>query len=609
MLTPITFRPGIQKNLTEYLAEGGWVDCDKIRFRNGTPIKLGGWAKDTVIQNEGGETSFTGIVRNSFSWSALDTSKFLVAGSDAKVEILSAGEIFDATPVRESPSLTDVLSTTLSSTLVQVTDTNHNLVVEDYVYVNSQANPVGGITLSGSYQVDSLIDGDNYYIDSGVAANATVGLSGGAFDIDYLLENGFSSNEGTTGWGGGSWGTEGESGQGWNRPRSGVGSVKLRKWSFDEWGEDLVANVEGGKIYHWDRTNGAGSRLAELSNAPSQNTTILVAQPSRFLVAFGSEVEATSTFDPLIVRWAEQETLNDWTTTATNTAGEFRLPKGNRIVTAVQTRSEIIIFTETIAYSMRYIGGNNIFKIEPLGTNITIASKDSVIDENGVLRWIGTDGFYMYDGVIRKVGSSVHKYIFDKDSPARFNFDQKEKIHVGMNKEFNEAWWFYPRSTETEISDYVKINYLENTWDIGTLSRTSWLDQSVFEKPYAFDVDGLLYVHEQGSDDDGKPMNSFIRSGYFDIGDGDDIMLVDKVVPDIKLDTNKSIEISFLMKYYPHPNAKIVTKGPYYFDDSDDKIDFRARGRAMSIKYVSNVTGGDFEIGKTRINIKPDGKR
>jgi hypothetical protein len=609
-LVPITFQPGIQKNVTEYLAEGGWIDCDKIRFREGVPVKLSGWVKDSTTQYEDSlVNTFTGVVRSAHSWSALDQSKYLVAGSHLKVELMTSGQIYDITPVRESPSLTDVITTTSGQSLVQITDVNHGLVVGDYVYVNSQAAAVDGITLSGSYIVNTVVDADNYKLDSGVTASGSTALAGGVLDIDYLLPSGYVDNTGLTGWSGGTWGTEGAGGAGWGLPRTAAGTIALRQWSFDEWGEDLVACVKGGGIYSWDKTSGPTTRLTTVTNAPLINTKIMVSQPSRFLIAFGSEVYSTSTFDPLIIRWAEQETLTGWAITGSNTAGEYRLPKGNRIITAVQTRSEILVFTDTTVYSMSYIGGTDIFRFTPLATNISILSQNSVIDQNGVVYWIGLDGIYMYNGVVQKLPCTVQRYLYDKESSGRINQAQKEKTNTGLNKEHNEIIWFYPNINNTEISNYVKYNYLENVFDIGTLARTAWVDSGVFEKPYGFDINGNLFSHENGNDENGAPMNSYITSGYFDIGDGDDIMFIDRIIPDLKLDTNKNIEITVYTKYYPHPNAKITTKGPYYFDDTDDKIDFRIRGRQMAIKYESNVTGGDFEIGKVRVNILQDGKR
>lgn len=632
-------KPGINKEITKYLAEGGWVDCDHIRFRSSIPVKIGGWVRESLDQVEKigafsnafssayslatGNNTFTGVARAMSSWRALDNQKYLAVGSHLKMELFTNNQVYDITPVRTQANLTDAISTTTESfsnayssafsitgsTLVEIKHTSHNLIVGDYIDVISQATSVGGITLSGSYTVHTIIDSDRYEIDSRVMATSAEELAGGALVIDYLLSSGFENNENITGWGGGTWGTEGESGQGWNRPRAGIGASNLRQWSLDTWGEDLLACPRGGGIYQWDKTNGESVRLQTVANAPAENSFIMVSQPSRHLIAFGSEVEATSVFDPLIIRWAEQESLTGWTTSATNTAGEFRLPKGNSIIGAVQTRSEIVIFTETELYSMRYIGGNSIFSITPLGTNISVASQQSFIDVNGVIYWMGTDGFYSYDGVVRKMPSTVKKYIFAQDSDGRVNFAQKEKIFAGLNKEHNEIWWFYPLHSSLENSHYVKYNYVENLWDIGTLERTAWLDKSVFEKPYALNGSGKLYVHEQGYDDDAAPLTSFITSAYFDLDDGDSMMFVDKIIPDVDLDTGKPIEIYVFTKKYPHPEAQVTTKGFYLFHPTDDKISLRARGRQMALKFEVHATNSDFEIGKIRINVQPDGKR
>ncbi len=638
-ITSIVFTPGIQKNLTEYLAEGGWVDCDKIRFRSGVPIKLGGWTKDTISQyiQKGSfskafssafstsinNTKFTGVVRESKSWSALDSSKLVAAGSNEKVELLLSGQVFNITPIRETVTLSDAISTRTASfssafssafaitqsTLVQITDANHNLSVGDYINVVSQEYSVSGMMLSGEYKVHTVIDLDNYLIDTGMPLTTSVINGGGELVIEYFINNGYASNTGLTGWSGGTWGTPGESGQGWNRPREGNGTIALRQWSFDTWGEDLVACYNGGPIYHWDKTAGPTSKLTQLSNAPERNDIILVSQPSRFLIAFGTELESTGEYDPLLVRWADQETLNDWTATTTNASGEYRLSKGNRIVSVVQTRSEILILTETTLYTMRYTGGNSIFTFSSLDTDISIVSKNSAINNNGLVRWLGTDGIYMYNGVIHKIPSSVDKFLFDETSEGVLNFAQKEKTVVGVDKEFNELFWFYPSGSSIENSRYVKYNFIENVWDIGTLARTSWINESGLEKPHAFSADGYYYTHNSGYDEDGAPMNSYVRSGYFDIGDGEDIMLVDKIIPDVALDTNKSIDITVYGKMYPHPTATVYSKGPYTFNALDDKIDMRIRCRQFAIKYEVNTTGGDFEIGKVRLNIMPDGKR
>lgn len=598
-------RPGIVKDVTEYMAEGGYVDGDMVRFRKGRPEKFGGWVRETVT----GDQQFTGVARAALSWSDLSSKKYLAVGTHSRLELLTDNTIYDITPVREAASLTDAIDTVDTESIVTIHDVNHGLSVDDPIEVISQATAVGGITLGGVYEVVEVVDADTFTIDAGVAANATDTTAGGALEINYLLPIGAASNGNLTGYSGGTWNTEGQSGQGYNRPRDGVGGLNLRQWSLDNWGEDLVACVREGGIYHWDTSVGLSSRAAILSNAPVENLFVLVSQPSRHLIAFGSEVYATSAFDPLIIRWAEQETLNNWDITATNTAGEYRLPKGNRIITAVQTRSEIIVFTESELYSMRYVGGNDVFAFEPLGTNVSIMSQNAAVDVNGVIVWEGLDGFYKYDGVVQILASTIDKYLFSQDGEGRVNLGQKEKTYAGINKEFNEIIWFQPRYDNDENSHYIVHNYVEDLWYFGTLNRTVWVDKETYGKPYAINTAGRLFVHETGKDADGSPIDSFIRTAYFDIEDGNSLMFVDRILPDVVLAPNRDIAITVYSKKYPHPRSRVVTKGPYYFDDTGQQISVRARGRQMSIEFRSNAAGGFYEIGKIRYASQIDGGR
>lgn len=610
-LKTIVFAPGVIKDTTEYSAEGGWVDSDKIRFHSGNPEKIGGWVRETVsLYEEPSVKTFTGVSRKLLTWTDLSSAKYLASASHTSLELLYGNQVYDITPVRTTVSLTNKITTTSGLSVVEIEDTSsHSLVVGDYVYVVSQATPVDGITLSGRYLVTVVTSSTKFKIDSGTAASGTTASGGGALEIDYLLPTGYADAGNITGWGGGTWGTEGEAGGGYNRPRSGTGGLRVTLWSLETWGEDLLACRRGGPIYHWDKTSGVTVRSEELANVPSENTFILVSRPSRHLIAFGSEVFATSVFDPLIIRWAEQETLDGWAITANNTAGEFRLPSGNRIIGAVQTKSEILIFTETDLYSMRYIGGNDVFAIEPLGTNISAISQNSFVDINGIVYWQGRNSFFMYDGSVNILPSTMEKFIFDQDGEGRLNANQREKIHAGVNKEFNEIWFFYPRYDDIEINCYVKYNIKERVWDHGTMNRTAWVDKGVFDKPYGINPAGTLYVHESGKDDDAIPMEAYIRSAYFDMNDGSDIVFLDRLLPDVKLPMNRNIEITLYSKKFPHPAASVKVKGPYYFDDSDTQINPRVRGRQISVKYAVTATGADFEIGKVRFGIQADGGR
>lgn len=610
-------RPGIIRNTTEYFADGGWSDGDKIRFRSSRPEKIGGWVRQPIEQDtDPTNLLFTGVARDIISWKDLSSLQYLAVATHQKVELLFGGKIFDITPVRANFSLNNIVSTFAASSIVNINIVNHGVSVGDFVFVNSQASPVDGITLSGEFVVTTITDLDNFEVDSGtVETGGAPSTGGGILDIDLLLENGAQSNGDLIGWGGGTWNTPGQGGLGWNNPRVGSGGLNLRQWSLDTFGEDLLACVREGQMFHWDATVGVAQRLQEISTLPSatsvpqENLFMLVSQPSRHIIAFGSEEFSSGTFDPLIIRWASQESIVDWDITNTNSAGEFRLPKGNTIIGAVQTRAEILVFTDTDVYSMRFVGGNEIFRFEPLGTNTSAISQHAAIDVNGLIFWMGLDDFYMYDGVIRPIRNTLDESIFDQDGEFKLNDGQKEKVFAGVNKEFHEIWWLFPQNGTEEIDRYVIYNYLEDLWYDGELNRTVWLDRSIFENPFAFDETGTLFAHENGKDDDGSALFAFIRSGYFDIGDGESLMFVDEILPDIKLPATKSVQISLLTKKHPHPRASIITKGPFTFDDSISTLKVRARGRQMSILYETNATGGDFELGKIRLAIQADGER
>ena len=608
ILNKLKFAPGFMKNTTSYNAENYFIDGDKVRFRNGEAEKMGGWVGETVSQaTDGTVTLFTGVPRAIHDWIDLSSNKYFAQGSEQKVEIFYGNQIYDITPYRETVALTDAVTTTSGQTTVKITDVNHALVVGDFIYVISQATAVDGIDLAGEYTVTEVVDVDNYKVDSGVTASGSTALAGGALSIGYLLEVGDVDNGNVTGYGGGTWDTEGAAAGGYDMPRSGVGGAYLRQWSLDNWGEDLIACVRDGYIYQWDATSGLGVRLARISNSPAQNLMALVAQPSRHLVSFGCNQSSGGAFDPLNVRWTSQETLTDWTITATNSAGEYRLPLGNYVVTAIQTKSQILILTDNTVYSMRSSPGNDIFQFDFLADNISAVSQHCGVDVNGVVYWMGTDGFYVYDGSVHRLKSTLDESIFDQDGANRLNFDQKEKTYCSTNKEFNEIIWLYPSEGSDEIDRYVILNYVEGVMYDGSLDRTVWLDRSVFTRPYAIDSTGKLFAHEEGKDDDGSPLLAWILTGYLDIDDGTELVFVDKFVPDFKLVPNRSASLYLYFKKYPHSTETI--KGPYNFNNDTSKINVRGRARQCAIKYEVSALGADFEIGAPRFGFQKDGKR
>lgn len=608
-LKTLTMAPGFFKNSTEYSSGNRWVDGDKVRFRSGRAEKIGGNVKESIQQNSNAAIKkFTGRPSEAHAWIGLDFTQYLSIGTESHVEILSGGQIYDVTPYRTIVSLNNAISTVNLSTTVTITSAAHNLAVGDYIYVISQATPVGGITLSGQYVVVTVPNSNTFTITSATTANATVNNAGGALSIGFYIPTGSLVSAGIIGYGGGSYGTPGSSNGGYNMPRMSASISGLRLWSFDNWGEDLLGCYTNGGIYQWDATNGLGVRMQPIANAPTNNLFIMVAQPSRHLVAFGTQQSVGSIFDPLTIRWASQETLTDWTITTTNTAGEYRLPLGNKIVGACQTRSEILVFTDTTVYSMRYVGGIDIFQFQILANNTSAVSQNCAVDVNGIVFWEGLDGFYTYNGVVQRLPCEISQFLFDQDGEGRINVNQKAKVFCGANKEFNEIVWFRPTYSSDEINRYVCYNYLENLWYDGTEVRTTWEDAGVFNKPYATDPSGYLYVHEVGKDADSNPLVAFIRSGYLDLDDGQELMFVDKFIPDFELIPNRNAELNIYFKKYPN-SSETTDKGPFPFNNTTEKISLRGRGRQASVQYTVNATGADFQVGDPRFSIQRDGGR
>lgn len=642
-------KPGIIANLTKYEAEGGFIDGNCIRFRAARAEKIGGWVRESIRNSYGATGSFssafssdfslvpviaatgafssafstefnigqnlntfTGVARAMKAWQDLDSRKYLAVAGNDKVELLYQGIIYDLTPIDTTETVINGLSTTINSYSVNVNMVAHNRIAGDYINMPVSAT-VGGVVLYGGYQIITVVDSSNFTINASSQASSTT-TGGGTVSIEMLLANGSQDNAANYGWGGGTWNTPGQGGLGWNVPRipSGI-SINMRQWSLDNWGQDLLAQLAGGNLYQWVDDPTLNTRLETVTNAPTESNFMLVAQPSRQVVVFGTQTLVDGTYDPLNIRWSDSEDNTDWTPTLSNQAGEFRIPTGDYIVCAVQTKGEILVFTNSSVYAMIYVGNNNglqeIFQFVPLATNISIMGPHSVIDVNGVVYWMGVDNFYMYNGVVQVLPTTLDRYVFSQFGLGQANLEQKEKCYVGMNAQFNEIWWFYPVSTETENGHYIKYNWLENVMDYGDIARTTWVDKSIFSKPYAMDPSGRLYIHEQGVDADGQAMDSFITTAYFDIDDGDDILFINKFVPDILLPNGGSIQITLLFKDYPHPNANVVTKGPYNFSDANGKLSVRGRGRQMAIQFSCNTSGGAFELGKMRITYQTDGER
>lgn len=614
----LTFAPGINKNSTNLDSEGYFTSCDKVRTRYGKFEKLGGWVSQPMKQVDDTSTSvITGVARDIQVWNNnVGDVTYIGVGTHKKVELITKGKIYDMTPLRVVTTVSAALTTSVGSTDVIVSIPSHDAAVGDYVVFGSVGTTVGGIDMSGEHVVKEVTGTNSFLVSAPTIAAATSVGGGGDLTASFLLPIGRRSNSESYGYGVGTYGTST-----YGTPRGSGKDIDLRQWQFDNWGEDWLANIRGGKIYYWDVDTGYESidpdrsdvRMTELIAAPSLVNTIVVSQPDRHLVAYGCNASGGTAVDPMLVRWSNQEDFTTWSAATSvfggNTAGSQRLKGGAEIITAVPTKNETLIFTNSNIHVQRYIGGDFTFGFDEVAQNVGIMSQHSAVDVNGTVLWMGDSSFYTYNGVVQVLPSTLHKNVFNPDSDQSVNFNQKEKVFAGVNKGFNEIWWFYPSRDSENIDRYVIFNYGENTWYDGTIDRTVWADKGILDTPYAVDSGGNLYAHEIGKNDDASAMESFVESSWIDIEDGKMMSFIDRYIPDfMQIPTGKKVDLYVTTKKYPQ-SSQSVEKGPYSITNTTEKISLRARGRVVKYKYHSNSQDGDFQVGAPRVRIKPDGER
>ena len=615
-LLRLFLKPGIDKQNTEYGAEGGWTDGDYIRFRYGLPEKLGGW---TTF----GESApyFLGLTSEVFTWNDLAGSPYVAVGTSRKVYVFYGGAWADITPIRDTTTGVD-FDTVSGETDVTVNDTGHGAVQGDFVTFSSVTGDPGGIPnadLEHEFEIIDVLDANSYVIHSPTAASSTATGAGSA-DAEYQINVGADVSYFDFGWGTGTWGLST-----WGTPRPPSASISLfsRVWQFDNFGEDLILQLVGGGIYRWDTSAGIGARAVAIPNAPTKSQYALVSTPDRHLVCFGTEstIGTPSTQDPMYVRFSNQEDLEDFVATATNTAGGQRLTDGNEIITALRSRGQILIWTDTSLHGMQYLGPPYTFGFQQLGANCGCIGPHASADVNGVSYWMSKDAFFVFDGTVKKLPSTVQDYVF-KD----INFVQAQKVHVGINTQFNEVTWWYCSFTSDYIDRFVTYNYLENVWSVGSLARTAWVDVGTYDKPLATDYDpngteatlttiygvtagrSRLYNQEDGANGDGAPITSFITSGYFDIGDGDQMLFMKRFIPDFQNQVG-DLTVHLLLRAFPQATASPSSLDPYVISPTTQKVDTRARGRQISLRIESTDLDANWRFGTMRVDIIPDGLR
>ena len=624
-LTKLQFRPGINRDVTSYSNEGGWVNGDKIRFRMGFPEKIGGWEKYS-------EQTYQGTARALHNWLGLDGSDFLGVGTHLKYYVEEGGAFYDITPIRATTTNGIVFAKKANgSTTITATDSSHGASLGDFVTIAGAASLGGAVTaavLNAEHQITSVPTANTFTFEVTSAANSSDSGNGGSGgDAVYQISVGLDTQIGGTGWGAGVWGRGT-----WNSGADLTTVGALRLWSHDNFGEDLLINPRNGAIYFWDKSNGLTTRAIELStaatdtiNVPTLVTQIMVSDTDRHIIAFGCDgLFSSGVQDPLLIRFASQETLTDWTPTATNTAGDLRIGSGSKFVRAIQTKREIVIWTDSSLHSMRFIGPPFTFGITPIASNITIAGPNAAVAIEDIIVWMGKNCFYIYDGRVKQIPCTVKEEVF-----FNLNNAQLDKIYAGVNAEFGEVIWLYPSDTNSVVNGgngqndkYVIYNYNEQLWYYGTINRDAWLDRGLRDFPIATGSN-YVYNHEKGYDDDGSALISSIESSQIDIGDGDRFAFVSQLIPDLTFNgsdaDNPSVNITVEGRNFPggdylQSDTSAVTRtavstSTVPFEQWTNKADIRVRGRAFNLSVSSSDSGVRWRLGSPRVQARPDGRR
>lgn len=642
-LQKLRFKPGVNREATSLAAEGQWYECDKIRFRSGYPEKIGGWAVDngtyaSALQPPAGD--YWGIARSMWNWVTLSGTNLLSIGTELKYHIQAgtSGLVYDVTPIRTTTAAGDVtFAANTGSTTITVSDASHEAAVGDFVTFSNAVGLGGDITadiLNAEFRVATVIDASSYTVEASVPATSGDSGNGGSSVVGaYQLSTGASITKPLTGWNATAWGSDT-----WgNTTDTTIGGVEARLWSQSNYGENLIINPRYGGLYMWipSGTPGVYNRAELLSSTssgayqtdvdcPVVCTYVTVSVASRIVMAFGTNDYGSSTLDPLLIRWSAQEDYTTWTPSATNQAGSYRLSHGSEIASVLQTRQELLIWTDAATYSMQYVGPPYVWTTELLADNTSIIAPNAAASATGVVFWMGVDKFYMFNGRVQTLPCTLRQYIFNN-----INIAQRYQIFAGTNEGFNEIWWFYCSANSDTIDRYVIYNYLEDVWAYGTMARTAWLDSPLRAYPTAAGYNGQIIYHENGVDDTttnpATPINSYIQSADFDIGDGHNYGFAWRIVPDVTFDGSSAAapEVTITLRprqnpgasYSAAPTMDVVSANNYsgqrsYLVQQFTEIVYtRVRGRQMAFKIGSNALGTQWQLGAPTVDVRPDGRR
>ena len=606
------FKPGINREGTDYSNEGGWFDINLVRFRKGLPEKFGGWAKLTT-------DTFLGTCRALHAWVSLGGDKLLGLGTTWKYYIQKGNVFYDITPIRSTDLNVTTFAATNGSAVITATDTAHGAVINDFVTISNAVSLGGLITaavLNTEHQITSITTNTYTFVASATANGSDSGNGGSATDAAYQINVGLDVYVPATGWGANNWG-EGTFGSSTALNETG----QLRLWSHDHFGENLIINARNGGIYKWTENNGVTTRAVELSGisganlVPTKGIQVIASEKDRHLIVLGADPISGSsrsgTIDPMLIAFSDQENELQFEPLITNTAGSLRLSSGSSIIGANKSRQEILVWTDTALYSMQFVGPPFTFAINLIneGTGL-IGPKASVTAPTAVF-WMGYNNFYAYNGTVQSLPCSVQNYIFSD-----INLTQSFKINAFTINDKSEVGWFYCSASSTEIDRYVIYNYADQTWIYGSLSRTAWLDSGIENYPRAVSS-GYVYQQEVGFDDDGTPMtNVFIESSDFDIGDGEQFSFIRRIIPDFKFLSNSGGgKVNIVVKTRNFPGDSLTTNSTNSISSTTQQANIRARGRQAVLRFESDDddttanTSVGWRLGATRLDVKTDGRR
>jgi len=643
-LSKLIFKPGVNRDQTNYASEGGWYETQWVRFRSGFPEKMGGWEPKNL-------TAYNGAARSLFSWSTTDSNILLGIGTDTKMYVGVGTNIYDITPIRvtfTSPATNNCISTTNGSRVITVALAGYGGITGDFVTFSGVTGPIAGIPASefNAEQQITYVDSNTFTFTVTTAATSTTSGQGGtAITAAFQINVGYTTS--TAGYG---WGTST-----WSRGTWGSGSTSAvyspaRLIFQDKFNNDLIFNIQGSFIYYWAYTTGFNTRAVLLSSIPSaiavpQQVGKVLFAPSGHLLAFSctnydptaSGPNYLGSYDPLLIRWANVDAdigpePENWQPTLTNTAGYLRLSVGSRIVAAIRSKQEILVWTDVSLSSLQFLGTSEVFGLQEVSSATTIFGSNTVIAANNVVYWMGNDKFYTYSGRVDTLPCTLRQYVF-----TNINREQQALFFAGQNAEFNEVIWFYCTANSNDIDRYVVYNYAENIWYFGDLERTAWIDTGVIDYPVAA-KDGYVYLHEYGNND-GQPNNApplpipaYIQSADIDIEDGDKYMLIRRVIPDVNFTNSETanpvtgativpeVTMTVGVRNFPgaassttnaegQTTAADVVTSTATINQYTDQVFIRARGRQMNFKISSNDVGTQWQLGMPRVDARPDGLR